>query len=177
MVCVEPLSLVIVDFDSFRSALLILWIYVKMLRVTLRKVSSVSSVVPITAGGEGHINQSRTYSTEIYQTMPIVLSRGEGCYVWDTAGNKYLDFVSGFGAVDQGHCHPKITAALAKQAKELTLTSRAFHSSKFAEAIEFVHNFFGYDKCIFMNTGCEAVETSVKLARRWAYMAKGIPED
>jgi ornithine--oxo-acid transaminase len=112
-----------------------------------------------------------------YHPLPVVLSRGQGVHVWDVEGKKYYDFLSGYSALNQGHCHPKIISSLIQQAQKLTLTSRAFHSEQLAEYTQFVTKYFGYDKVLPMNTGVEAVETAIKLARRWGYDVKGIPEN
>jgi ornithine--oxo-acid transaminase len=104
-----------------------------------------------------------------------MLTKGKGVYVWDVEGKKYFDFLSGYSAINQGHCHPKIIDALVEQASILTLTSRAFHSNLLGEYAEFITQFFGYDKVLPMNSGVEAVETAIKLARRWGYDKKGIP--
>jgi len=110
-----------------------------------------------------------------YHPLPVVLDRGEGVYVWDIEGNKYFDFLSAYSAVNQGHCHPKIVGAMNEQAKKLTLTSRAFYNSNLGKYEQFVTSFFGYDKVLPMNTGAEAVETAIKIARKWAYDVKGVP--
>lgn len=112
-----------------------------------------------------------------YHPLPVVLSRGKGVYVWDVEGKKYYDFLSGYSALNQGHCHPKIIASLILQAQRLTLTSRAFHSDQFAEYAQFITDYFGYSRVLPMNTGVEAVETAIKLARRWGYDVKGIAEN
>ena len=117
------------------------------------------------------------FSAHNYHPLPVVLSRGQGVYVWDVDGKKYYDFLSGYSALNQGHCHPKIIASLLSQAQRLTLTSRAFHSDQFAEYARFITSYFGYDKVLPMNTGVEAVETAIKLARRWGYEVKGIAEN
>ena len=117
------------------------------------------------------------FSAHNYHPLPVVLSRGQGVYVWDVDGKKYYDFLSGYSALNQGHCHPKIISTLIQQAQRLTLTSRAFHNDQYAEYARFITSFFGYDKVLPMNTGVEAVETSIKLARRWGYDVKGIPEN
>ena len=117
------------------------------------------------------------FSAHNYHPLPVVLSRGQGVYVWDVEGRKYYDFLSGYSALNQGHCHPKIISTLIRQAQKLTLTSRAFHSDQFGEYARFITAFFGYDKVLPMNTGVEAVETAIKLARRWGYDVKGIPEN
>ena len=112
-----------------------------------------------------------------YHPLPVVLSRGEGVYVWDVDGKKYYDFLSAYSAVNQGHCHPKIVNAMVNQAQTLTLTSRAFYNDKLGIYEEFVTNYFGFDKVLPMNTGAEAVETAIKICRKWAYEKKGIPEN
>lgn len=112
-----------------------------------------------------------------YHPLPVVLSRGEGVYVWDTDGKKYYDFLSAYSAVNQGHCHPKIIGAMMEQAQTLTLTSRAFYNDKLGKYEEFVTKYFGFDKVLPMNTGAEAVETAIKLCRKWAYEKNGIPEN
>ncbi|MEZ0004875.1 ornithine--oxo-acid transaminase [Flavobacterium sp. 28YEA47A] len=112
-----------------------------------------------------------------YHPLPVVLNRGEGVYVWDTEGRKYYDFLSAYSAVNQGHCHPKIINALINQAQTLTLTSRAFYNDKLGKYEEFVTRYFGFDKVLPMNTGAEAVETAIKICRKWAYEKNGIPEN
>ena len=117
------------------------------------------------------------YGAHNYHPLPIVLSRGEGVYVWDVAGKKYFDFLSAYSAVNQGHCHPKIVNALVQQAQTLTLTSRAFYNDKLGVYEAYITNYFGFDKVLPMNTGAEAVETAIKLCRKWAYEKKGIHEN
>lgn len=129
------------------------------------------------ANAQGFINQEDKYGAHNYHPLPVVLSRGEGAFVWDVDGKRYFDFLSAYSAVNQGHCHPKIVKALCDQAQKLCLTSRAFYNDCLGPYEEFVHNFFGYDKMLPMNSGAEAVETALKLARRWGYVKKGIPED
>src|ERR1043166_2359395 len=114
------------------------------------------------------------YGAHNYHPLPVVLERGEGIYVWDVAGRRYFDFLSGYSAVNQGHCHPRIVAALMEQAQLLTLTSRAFHTDLLGEFAAYITDYFGYDKVLPMNTGVEAVETAIKLCRRWGYTVKGI---
>jgi ornithine--oxo-acid transaminase len=109
-----------------------------------------------------------------YHPLPVVLKKGEGVFVWDVNGKRYFDFLSGYSAVNQGHCHPAIIQALAEQASQLTLTSRAFYNDKLGEYEKFITNLFGYDKVLPMNTGVEAVETAIKLCRRWGYVVKEI---
>lgn len=112
-----------------------------------------------------------------YHPLPVVLSKGEGVFLWDVEGKRYFDFLSAYSAVNQGHCHPRIIQALIDQAKELTLTSRAFYNDKLGVAEKFVCELFGYEKALFMNSGAEANETAIKLARKWGYTKKGIPEN
>ncbi|MEO5583948.1 MAG: aminotransferase class III-fold pyridoxal phosphate-dependent enzyme, partial [Flavobacteriales bacterium] len=112
-----------------------------------------------------------------YHPLPVVLERGEGVFLWDVEGKRYYDFLSAYSAVNQGHCHPKIIDALTTQAKKLTLTSRAFYNDVLGEFEEYITGYFKYDKVLPMNTGAEAVETALKLARKWGYERKGIPRD
>lgn len=116
------------------------------------------------------------YGAHNYHPLPVVLSRGEGVHVWDAEGKQYYDFLSAYSAVNQGHCHPKIVGAMISQAQTLTLTSRAFYNDKLGKYEEFVTKYFGFDKVLPMNTGAEAVETAIKLCRKWAYERKGIAE-
>ena len=111
-----------------------------------------------------------------YHPLPVVLSKGNGVYVWDVEGKKYFDFLSAYSAVNQGHCHPKIVNALMEQAQTLTLTSRAFYNDKLGKYEKFITDLFGFDKVLPMNTGAEAVETALKICRKWAYEKKGIDE-
>jgi ornithine--oxo-acid transaminase len=124
-----------------------------------------------------YIQKEEQYGAHNYHPLPVVLSKGAGVFVWDVDGKRYYDFLSGYSAVNQGHCHPKIIAALIEQAQVLTLTSRAFHSNLLGEYSEFITQYFGYDKVLPMNSGVEAVETALKLARRWAYDVKGVAEN
>ena len=117
------------------------------------------------------------YGAHNYHPLPVVLERGEGVYLFDVDGKKYFDFLSGYSAVNQGHCHPAIIASLIEQAKKLTLTSRAFHNNLLGEYSKFITQYFGYDKVLPMNTGVEGGETAIKLARRWAYTKKGVAEN
>jgi ornithine--oxo-acid transaminase len=123
-----------------------------------------------------YIELEHRYSAHNYHPLPVVLSRGEGPYVWDVEGKRYLDFLSGYSAVNQGHCHPRLINTLVEQAGKLTLTSRAFHSDKLGEYAEFITNYFGYGKVLPMNTGVEAVETAIKITRKWGYEVKGITD-
>src|SRR5690554_5332468 len=116
------------------------------------------------------------YGAHNYHPLPVVLSKGEGVYMWDVEGKKYYDFLSAYSAVNQGHCHPRIVAAMTRQAKTLTLTSRAFHNDMLGRFEAYVTSYFGFDKVLPMNTGAEAVETAIKICRKWAYEKKNIPE-
>jgi ornithine--oxo-acid transaminase len=117
------------------------------------------------------------YGAHNYHPLPVVLTKGEGVFLWDVEGKRYYDFLSAYSAVNQGHCHPRIIDALIGQARELTLTSRAFHNDKLGIAEKYVCETFSYDKALFMNSGAEANETAIKLARKWGYTKKGIPAD
>lgn len=123
---------------------------------------------------EKAMEMENKYGAHNYHPLPVVLDRGEGVYVWDLEGKKYFDFLSAYSAVNQGHCHPKIIGALKEQAETLTLTSRAFYNSVLGEYEKYVTEYFGFDKVLPMNTGAEAVETAIKLCRKWAYEVKGI---
>ena len=123
------------------------------------------------------IELENKYGAHNYHPLPVVLSKGEGVYVWDAEGKKYYDFLSAYSAVNQGHCHPKIVDAMVQQAKTLTLTSRAFYNDMLGKYEQFTTELFGFDKLLPMNTGAEAVETALKLARKWAYEVKGIDEN
>ena len=117
------------------------------------------------------------YGAHNYHPLPVVLNKGEGVFLWDIEGKKYYDFLSAYSAINQGHCHPRILNALISQAKELTLTSRAFYNDKLGIAEKYVCETFGYEKALFMNSGAEANETAIKLARKWGYTKKGIPDN
>jgi ornithine--oxo-acid transaminase len=117
------------------------------------------------------------YGAHNYHPLPVVLSKGKGVLVWNIEGKEYLDFLSGYSALNQGHCHPKIVKAMQEQAEILTLTSRAFHNDILGKYEEYITNYFGYDKVLPMNTGVEAGETALKLCRKWGYKIKGIPEN
>ena len=118
-----------------------------------------------------------TYGAHNYHPLPVVLSRGEGVHVWDVDGKRYYDFLSAYSAVNQGHCHPKIIQALTEQVQKLTLTSRAFYNDKLGVYEKYITEYFGFEKVLPMNTGAEAVETALKLCRKWAYQKKQIPEN
>ena len=126
---------------------------------------------------EEYIIKEEKYGAHNYHPLPVVLSKGEGVHVWDVDGKHYFDFLSAYSAVNQGHCHPKIIKALTDQASKLTLTSRAFHNDILGEYERFITDLFGYDKVLPMNTGVEGGETANKLARKWGYLKKGIPEN
>jgi ornithine--oxo-acid transaminase len=123
------------------------------------------------------INLEDRYGAHNYHPLPVVLERGEGVYLWDVDGKQYYDFLSAYSAVNQGHCHPKIIKALTTQASKLTLTSRAFYNSNLGVAEKYIAEFFNYDKVLLMNSGAEANETALKLARKWAYQVKGVPPE
>ncbi len=131
----------------------------------------------LTPKSQQFIDQEDKYGAHNYHPLPVVLSRGEGAFVWDVEGKKYFDFLSAYSAVNQGHCHPKIIKALVDQAQTLCLTSRAFYNDCLGPYEEYMHNYFGYDKMLPMNSGAEAVETALKLARKWGYLRKGIAEN
>ena len=117
------------------------------------------------------------YGAHNYHPLPVVLSKGDGVFVWDVEGKKYFDFLSAYSAVNQGHCHPQIIKAMTEQAQTLTLTSRAFHNNMLGAFEQYATETFHFDKLLPMNTGAEAVETAIKICRKWAYEKKGIPEN
>ncbi len=131
----------------------------------------------ISAQTAAYLQLEDQYGAHNYHPIPVVLEKGSGVFLWDVDGNRYYDFLSGYSAVNQGHCHPKIIASLVEQAQKLTLTSRAFHNNLLGEYARFITSYFGYDKVLPMNTGVEGGETAIKLARRWAYTQKGVPEN
>ena len=126
---------------------------------------------------EKYIQLEEEFGAHNYHPLPVVLKKGKGVYVWDVDNKKYFDFLSAYSAVNQGHCHPKIINALMDQASKLTLTSRAFYNDVLGEYEKFVTDFFGYDRLLPMNTGVEGGETAIKLARKWAYLNKGVPKN
>lgn len=136
----------------------------------------MQSTLPVLHDTQYYLDLEDKYGAHNYHPLPVVLNRGEGVYLWDVEGKRYYDFLSGYSAVNQGHCHPKIIKALMEQAQKLTLTSRAFHSDLLGEFEQYITTYFGYDKVLPMNTGVEGVETAIKLARRWGYTVKGIPD-
>lgn len=137
----------------------------------------ISTEKTLSSKSEVLIEKENKYGAHNYHPLPVVLERGEGVYVWDVDGKKYYDFLSSYSAVNQGHCHPKIVNAMVEQAQKLTLTSRAFYNDKLGNYEEYVTKYFGFDKVLPMNTGAEAVETALKISRKWAYEVKGIPEN
>ncbi len=126
---------------------------------------------------ENYIDLENRHGAHNYHPLPVVLDRGEGVYVWDVEGKKYYDFLSAYSAVNQGHSHPKIVKSLKEQAEKLCLTSRAFHNSAFGPFAAFITEYFGFDKVLPMNSGAEAVETAIKIARKWGVQKKGIPQE
>lgn len=126
---------------------------------------------------EQFMEQENRFGAHNYHPLPVVLNKGEGPFLWDVEGKRYFDFLSAYSAVNQGHCHPKIIKALTDQAQTLTLTSRAFYNDCLGPYEEYISKYFGYDKVLPMNTGAEADETALKLARRWGYVRKGIPAE
>lgn len=134
-------------------------------------ISSVSAL------SQSYIDREDRYGAHNYHPVPVVLERGEGVFLWDVEGKRYYDFLSAYSAVNQGHCHPRIVKAMTEQAQKLTLTSRAFHNNLLGKCEEFMAKLFGFDKVLMMNTGVEAVETAMKLTRKWAYMVKGVARD
>lgn len=137
----------------------------------------MQSTETFSAQTQGYIDLEEQYGAHNYHPLPVVLEKGEGVLVWDVDGKQYYDFLSAYSAVNQGHGHPKITAALVKQAQTLALTSRAFYNNCLGEYEKFVTEYFGFDKVLPMNTGAEAVETAIKLCRKWAYEKKGVAEN
>ncbi len=130
-----------------------------------------------TIGSNEAMELEEKYGAHNYHPLPVVLAKGEGVFLWDPEGNRYYDFLSSYSAVNQGHCHPKIINALIEQAKELTLTSRAFYNNRLGDYEKYITEYFGYDMVLPMNSGAEGVETALKLARKWAYLVKGVEKD
>ncbi|MGC4104446.1 ornithine--oxo-acid transaminase [Ferruginibacter sp.] len=133
--------------------------------------------IALSAATQHYLDLEEKYGAHNYHPLPVVLDRGEGVFLYDVDGKRYYDFLSGYSAVNQGHCHPKIVAALTEQAQKLTLTSRAFYNNLLGEYEAYITQLFGYNKVLPMNTGVEAVETAIKLSRKWAYQVKGIAEN
>jgi ornithine aminotransferase len=136
----------------------------------------MQSIINVPSKSNYLIEVEQKFGAHNYASLPVVLTRGEGIYVWDVEGKRYFDFLSAYSAVNQGHCHPMIIKALIEQSQKLTLSSRAFHTDALSEYTEFMTSYFDYDKVLPMNTGVEAVETAIKLCRKWAYEVKGIHE-
>lgn len=151
---------------SPRKVGIVEWYFKFITMAVLENISSVEA-----------IELENKYGAHNYHPLPVVLSRGEGVYVWDVEGKRYYDFLSAYSAVNQGHCHPKIVDAMINQAKTLTLTSRAFYNDQLGPYEKYLTEYFGFDKVLPMNTGAEAVETAIKLCRKWAYEKKGIAEE
>ncbi|MEX1188497.1 MAG: ornithine--oxo-acid transaminase [Bacteroidia bacterium] len=139
--------------------------------------SSTIAQKAISQKNQHFIDLEESNTAHNYHPIPVVLERGEGVFMWDVDGKRYYDFLSAYSAVNQGHCHPRIVKTLVEQGQKLTLTSRAFHNKSFSEFSAFITSYFGYDRFLPMNTGAEAVETAIKLCRKWAYQKKGIPEN
>lgn len=137
----------------------------------------MNNTIHASTASQHFIELEDKYGAHNYHPLPVVLKKGKGVYVWDVDDKQYFDFLSGYSAVNQGHCHPKIIAALTEQAQTLTLTSRAFYNDQLGEYEKYITEYFGYDKVLPMNTGVEAVETAMKLSRKWAYQVKGIEEN
>eukprot|EP00002_Diphylleia_rotans_P011153 TRINITY_DN2210_c0_g1_i1.p1 TRINITY_DN2210_c0_g1~~TRINITY_DN2210_c0_g1_i1.p1 ORF type:complete len:425 (+),score=93.01 TRINITY_DN2210_c0_g1_i1:60-1334(+) len=131
----------------------------------------------VSATQQQYIDREERYGAHNYHPLPVVLEKGQGPFLWDVDGKRYFDFLSAYSAVNQGHCHPRIVKALQQQAEKLTLTSRAFHNNVLGHFEKYMCEYFGYDKVLVMNTGVEGGETAVKLARKWAYMVKKVPNN
>ena len=138
---------------------------------------TLSSLEAVSAAAEKYLALEDHYGAHNYHPIPVVLEKGEGVFLYDIDGKRYFDFLSGYSAVNQGHCHPAIIKTLQEQAGKLTLTSRAFHNNLLGQYEKYITEYFGYDKVLPMNTGVEGGETAIKLARRWGYNVKGIPEN
>jgi ornithine--oxo-acid transaminase len=136
----------------------------------------MQSVIDMSEKTQYYLELEERYGAHNYHPLPVVLSRGKAVHLWDVDGKQYYDFLSGYSAVNQGHCHPKIVQSFIEQSQKLTLTSRAFHNDLLGEYEKYITEYFGYDKVLPMNTGVEAVETAIKLCRKWAYEVKGIEE-
>lgn len=135
------------------------------------------STISTNTASQYYFDLESEYGAHNYHPLPVVLSKGKGVHLWDVDGKKYFDFLSGYSAVNQGHCHPRILQAFLEQAQQLTLTSRAFYNDQLGAYEKYITGVFGYDKVLPMNTGVEAVETGIKLCRKWAYEVKGIPQE
>lgn len=143
----------------------------------IRSFAYMMNTVNISNETQKLLERESKYGAHNYHPLPVMLTKGEGVFVWDVDGKRYYDFLSGYSALNQGHRHPKVMEAFYAQAEKLTLTSRAFHSDALGEFAEYITKYFGFDKVLPMNTGAEAVETAIKLARRWGYYVKGIEEN
>ncbi len=137
----------------------------------------MQSTISVTPSTQHFLDLEEKHGAHNYHPLPVVLKKGSGVFLWDVDDKRYYDFLSGYSAVNQGHCHPAIINSLTEQAQQLTLTSRAFHSNLLGEYEAYITKYFGYDKVLPMNTGVEAVETALKLSRKWGYEVKGIPEN
>ena len=137
----------------------------------------MNTTIQVSNNTQHYLDLEEKHGAHNYHPLPVVLKKGSGVFLWDVDDKRYYDFLSGYSAVNQGHCHPKVIAALTEQAQSLTLTSRAFHSNLLGEYEAFITAYFGYDKVLPMNTGVEAVETALKLSRKWGYEVKGIADD
>lgn len=137
----------------------------------------MQSTISVSPNTQHYLDLEEKYGAHNYHPLPVVLKKSQGVYLWDVDDKRYYDFLSGYSAVNQGHCHPTIINALTEQAQQLTLTSRAFHSNLLGEYEAFITGYFGYDKILPMNTGVEAVETALKLSRKWGYEVKGVAEN
>ena len=136
----------------------------------------MNTLIKMSEKTQYYLDLEERYGAHNYHPIPVVLDRGEGVYVWDVDGKRYYDFLSGYSAVNQGHCHPKIVQSFIEQSQKLTLTSRAFHNNVLGEFEKYLTSLFGYNKVLPMNTGVEGVETAIKLCRKWGYEVKGIKE-
>ena len=137
----------------------------------------MQTTIDMTSTTQYYTDLEDQYGAHNYHPLPVVLKKGKGVHVWDVDGKQYYDFLSGYSALNQGHCHPKLVEAIIEQAQQLTLTSRAFQSDQLGEYAKYITEYFGYDKVLPMSTGAEAVETAIKLCRKWAYEVKGIEEN
>jgi len=137
----------------------------------------MQTTIDMTSTTQYYTDLEEQYGAHNYHPLPVVLKKGKGVHVWDVDGKQYYDFLSGYSALNQGHCHPKLVEAITEQAQQLTLTSRAFQSDQLGEYAKYITEYFGYDKVLPMNTGAEAVETAIKLCRKWAYEIKGIEDN
>ena len=149
----------------------------RVTRYASTTTTAINEKILITPKSKVYLDLEGDKSAHNYHPIPVVINKGEGVYLWDIENKKYYDFLSAYSAVNQGHCHPRIINALIDQAQKLTLTSRAFHNDQLASYAEYITKLFGYDKVLTMNTGVEAGESAIKLARKWAYEVKGVPEN